>query len=241
MTTAIRDITSDDIRLFGDIVARLERMGPEADVRAAVLEDVVRLVRGDFAGSYIWNSDKSRFEQALRVNMSADNLQRYDDWFQFRDPMTHALRARRKATLVEAVIPQRDLERTEFFNDFLARDGLHHGVNIFIFDGDRDLGDLRIWRGRGRPKFGARELGLLDALEPFLQRALRRCDLAGRGLTAREREVALLVTRGCTDHDIARILGIGFATVRTHLTRAMEKRGCANRAELASSVSRYDS
>lgn len=241
MAIAIRDITSDEIRLFGDIVARLERLGPETDVRAAVLEDIVRLVRADFAGSYIWNRERNRYEQALRVNMSADNLRRYDEWYQFRDPMTHALRARRRATLVETVIPQHELERTEFFNDFLARDGLHHGVNMFLFDGDRDLGDLRIWRARGRPEFGAREIGLLDALEPFLKRALRRCSLAGHGLSPREREVALLVARGCTDHDIARILGIGFATVRTHLTRAMEKRGCANRAELASLVSRYDS
>jgi DNA-binding NarL/FixJ family response regulator len=59
-----------------------------------------------------------------------------------------------------------------------------------------------------------------------------------RGLTPRESEVAGLVARGCTDRDIARILGIGFGTVRNHVTNAMAKSGCANRAELAASVAR---
>jgi DNA-binding NarL/FixJ family response regulator len=50
--------------------------------------------------------------------------------------------------------------------------------------------------------------------------------------------VVALVARGCTDRDIARILGIGFGTVRTHLSNAMDKSGCANRAELAAAISR---
>ncbi|HEY5211232.1 MAG TPA: helix-turn-helix transcriptional regulator [Stellaceae bacterium] len=237
MSTVIRDISSDELHLFGDIAARLECLEPEFDARAAVLADIVRLIRGDFAGSFVWNAAKRRFDQALSVNMDPANLRRYEDWYQFRDPMTFQLRARRKATLVDDIIPRAKMERTEFYNDFLARDGLHHGVNLFIFDADRDLGDLRIWRARGRPEFGAREIGLLDALEPFLARALRR---NGRlaGLTPREHEVAALVARGCTDRDIGRVLGLRFGTVRTHVSNAMAKRGCANRAELAASIAR---
>lgn len=240
MPAAVRDITSKEIRLFGDIVARLERLGPGADVRADILEDVVRLTRSDFGASYVWNKSTLRFEKTLACNMSEGNLKSYDDWFQFRDPMTQQLRARRRATPVELVIPQRQLERTEFFNDFLARDGLHHGINLFLFDGRKDLGDLRIWRAKGRPAFEDREVMLLDGLEHFLKRALQRVSL-DEDLTARERDVAALVARGCTDRDIASQLGIGFATVRTHLSRAMEKRGCANRTELAATFSRFDS
>ncbi|MEJ2374064.1 MAG: hypothetical protein P8Y71_01205 [Pseudolabrys sp.] len=35
---------------------------------------------------------------------------------------------------------------------------------------------------------------------------------------------------------MASILGIGFATVRTHLNSALRKQGCSNRAELAAKV-----
>jgi DNA-binding CsgD family transcriptional regulator len=237
MATVIRDISGGELRLFGDIVARLERLGPELDARSVIFLDVMLLLRGDFGASYVWDSRKGRFDEAVSFNMEPSNLRRYENWYQFRDPMTFELRARRRATLVDAVIPREKLERTEFYNDFLARDGLHHGVNMFIFDGKRDLGDLRIWRARGRPEFSERDIDLLDALEPHLRRAIMRC---GRydGLTPREREVAALVARGCTDRDIARILGIGFGTVRTHLTNAMTKSGCANRAELAAAMAR---
>jgi DNA-binding CsgD family transcriptional regulator len=237
MDTVIRDITGDELRLFGEIVARLERLGPEVDARSEIFTDVMRLLRGDFGASYVWNSRHQRFDEALSFNMARGNLRRYEDWYQFRDPMTFQLRARRRATLVDEVIPRETLVRTEFYNDFLARDGLHHGVNMFIFDRERDLGDLRIWRGRGRPDFGERDTGLLDALEPHLRRALLRCE--GRnGLTPRENDVVALVARGCTDRDIARILSIRFGTVRTHITNAMAKTGCANRAELAAAFSR---
>ena len=237
MATAIRDITGGELSLFGDIVARLERLGPESDARSVIFLDVMRLLRGDFGASYVWDARKNRFDEAVNFNMTPSNLRRYEEWYQFRDPMTFELRARRRATLVDQVIPRHKLIRTEFYNDFLARDGLHHGVNMFIFDGDRDLGDLRIWRARGRPDFCERDLDLLDALEPHLRRALLRCGRCER-LTPREREVAALVARGCTDRDIARILGIGFGTVRTHITNAMSKNGCANRAELAAAIAR---
>jgi DNA-binding NarL/FixJ family response regulator len=55
-------------------------------------------------------------------------------------------------------------------------------------------------------------------------------------LTDRERQVAELVARGYRDADIARLLNIGFATVRTHLNKAMEKNSWSNRAEVPAAV-----
>lgn len=238
---AIRDITSSELALFGDIVGRLACLPPVADVRVSVFGDIVRLLRADFGASYVWHAATGESEHPVNHNMDPANLRRYGEWYQYRDPMTAALRRRRRATLVDAVIPRSALERTEFYNDFLARDGLHHGVNLFVFDADgrRDLGDLRIWRARNRPDFAARDLDILDALCPFLRAALLRARPAAEGgLTPRERQVATLVAEGCRDRDIAHRLGIGFGTVRTHLNRALEKLECANRAELAALMSR---
>lgn len=148
---------------------------------------------------------------------------------------------------MRAVLPQRDLERTEFFTDFLARDGLKHGVNLYAWDGADNIGDLRIWRSRGRPDFEAEDIDLLDALRPAFTAALR----TGRtteteapppldaevlrerfGLTARESEVAAAVAQGHTDARIARDLGLSFHTVRTHLRAVFAKVGVSNRATL---------
>src|SRR6185369_12367533 len=116
---AIRDITSRELTLFGDIVGRLGSLPPSADVRVSVFSDIVRLVRGDFGASYVWQAATGESKDAVNFNMDPANLRRYETWFQFRDPMTAKLRSRRTATPVDAVIPQAELERTEFFNDFL--------------------------------------------------------------------------------------------------------------------------
>lgn len=238
MSQAIRDITSCELKLFGEIVSRLERLDQESQLREIVFPDIVQLMRADFAASYVWNGRSHRFDAGLIHNMDPDNIERYDKWYQFRDPHTFQLRAKRRATLVEEITPHAELERTEFYNDFLKRDGLHHGINLFLFDGERDLGDFRLWRAQTSPDFNDREVALLDALAPFLRKAFLRAGDQYDDLTAREKQVCALVAKGCRDRDIGEMLGISFATVRTHINKAMGKRGCANRAELAVAVSR---
>jgi DNA-binding CsgD family transcriptional regulator len=234
----IRELTLSDLKLFGDIIARLERIDGDVDVRATVFRDIVKLVRADFAASYVWNCRSRRFEAALIHNMDPENIRRYETWYQFRDPHTFQLRAKRRAAFVEEVTPYSVLRRTEFYNDFLKRDGLHHGINIFLFDGDRDLGDFRLWREARSPDFCDRETMVLDALAPHLKRALLRNNEASEALITREREVSQLVARGYRDRDIAEVLRISFGTVRTHINNAMTKSCCSNRAELAVAITR---
>lgn len=238
MSESIRDLTSDELTLFADVVARLRVHDGASDIRAAIIDDVVRLVRADFAASFVWNRQSRRFDHGVLHNISPELIRTYEAYHQFHDPHTFLLRARRSATLVEEVNPYPELRRTEFYNDFLRKGGLHHGVNIFLFDGDDDLGDFRLWRASRSPDFGPRETALLNVLAPHLRRALMAQGQRGAGLTAREREVVFLVARGCRDRDICGILGISFSTVRTHINNAMEKTGCANRAELATSLMR---
>ncbi|MCP1757304.1 helix-turn-helix transcriptional regulator [Bradyrhizobium elkanii] len=239
MTPHIRDITSNELKLFGDIIHRLQRLGAQDDVRRAVLPDLVQLLRADGGCSCTWLETNQRFGGSIYVGAAPDIPSLYDDWYQFRDPITSRLRAARRATIVDDVMDRRDLTRTEFYNDFLQRDALEWGINIYMFDQrDRDLGDFRIWRRHGKANFDDREKVLLDVMEPFIRSALLRGRTHSDGLTAREREVTELISRGCTDRDIARVLGISFGTVRTHISRVLEKLGCANRAELAANFTK---
>lgn len=234
MQTVIRDLTGSDLTLFGRIIAGLSKSGPGEDLREFLLEDLSQLLRSDFIASFVWSRDRKRYERPVYFNLDREDMERYGKWFQFRDPLTPRMHRLRRAAYVEQAMERRELERSEFFNDFLALNGLHHGINLFLTDGSRDLGDLRIWRGRHDPEFTQREIGILNALEPFLANALsRNAPRQLASLTPRECEVARLVARGCTDRDICRILEIGFGTVRTHLNRILAKTDCANRAELA--------
>jgi DNA-binding CsgD family transcriptional regulator len=233
----IRDLSAGELRLFADVISRLERVEAQCDARALVFPDLIKLLRADFGASYVFDRQHRRFERGLVYNMDPANIARYDDWYQFHDPVTFELRTHRRAMLVEEVTPYKKLSRTEFYNDFLRRDGLRYGINIFLFEGPRDLGDFRIWRHSAGADFSQRDVAVLDVLAPFIQRALSRQSSRIDGLSDREREVSALVAKGCRDREIGAILGISFSTVRTHINRAMEKKGCANRAELAAAVS----
>jgi DNA-binding NarL/FixJ family response regulator len=235
---SLRDVSSVDFQLFGDIVARFGDPGSFGELHPETLTDIARLLRADYAASYVWCGKSGTSSGGVAWNMESDHVKRYEKWFQYRDPMTRELRQRCRATPVDAVISSDALSHTEFFNDFLARDGLHHGMSMFVVDGARDVRDFRIWRAKGKAEFSPRDIALLDALEPFARRSLRRSGRGATNLTPREAEVANLVARGCTDRDIGRVLKISFATVRTHINNAMQKHGYANRAELAALVAR---
>ena len=52
-------------------------------------------------------------------------------------------------------------------------------------------------------------------------------------LTDREREVAVLVSRGLTNIEIGRALNVSPRTVRVHVRHMLVKLGAAKRAEIA--------
>lgn len=234
MPQAIYDMTSQEVQLLTRIVARLCQPEPASDLREEVFPSILKLLRADFLASFRWNRATNAFEDPFILNQDPANIDRYLNWFQFHDPMSLKLRALWRPAFVEEVMSRKQLCQSEFFNDFLQKDGMDHGINLFPKGGERAAADLRIWRRASGPDFGDREIGLLVALCPYLEQAeyVLGSDPLSL-LTAREREVAVLVARGCSDKDISRLLEIGFATVRTHVQKCFEKLHCANRAELA--------
>jgi len=53
------------------------------------------------------------------------------------------------------------------------------------------------------------------------------------GLTAREREVAVLITQGKSNREIAEAMTIGVKTVETYVTRILNKLGFDSRVQIA--------
>jgi DNA-binding CsgD family transcriptional regulator len=239
-------VTATESRVLSRIFGLLSEDLSEHDVREAVGHDLLELLQADYYASFVWQERPGRFDKAVFLNMDPNNLAAYDPYFQYHDPITFKLQARREATLVTQVMPQRDLMRTEFFNDFLARDGLYWGVNAYSYVGDRNIGDVRIWRSRRRDNFDGHTLELLRLVEPAFTGALARAEgvPATRGtcpelsLSVRELEIARMVADDLSDKEIAWRLGVEISTVRTHLKRIFAKLGVHRRSGVASLLAR---
>jgi DNA-binding CsgD family transcriptional regulator len=237
-------VTAAESRVLSRIFGLLSEDLSEHDVREAVGHDLLELLQADYYASYVWQEKSGRFDKAAFLNMDPKNLAAYESYFQYHDPITFKLQARREATLVTQVMPQRELMRTEFFNDFLARDGLHWGVNAYSYVGDRNIGDVRIWRSRMRENFDAHTLELLRLIEPAFTGALLRAAGVPEGaatggpaaelkLSARELEIARMIADDFSDKEIAWRLGVEISTVRTHLKRIFAKLGVRRRGSVA--------
>ena len=233
-------LTGSEQQALRGVFALLAQDRNESEVRECLGLALLDLLHADQFASFVWNAQAGRFEGRVAINMDPANLDRYDAWHQHHDPITFELQSRRHATRVTEVMPQRELMRTPFFNEFLSRDGLHWGMNLHAFDGSRALGDLRIWRCRARGDFGEHEKALLDLIEPAFIGALQRAQehggeaaMAHGELSPREQEAARAVSEGLTDKEIARRLAVGVPTVRTYLRRIFEKLGIERRSALA--------
>ncbi len=236
----LADITTEEIAGYGRILKHLSEARDDTSLRTGILEDMRVVFRCDTVTTCRWNDDTAQFDQMHFVGSDPVLHGLYASDYQFDDPITFRLRARARAAIVDEVIDREELRASSYYNEMLSLDALEWGMNLFAFgDDQRDLGDLRLWRRRQRDNFAERDKMLLDSLAPYFRQALIRVGSASRPvLSAREHDVTNLLCRGLTDQDIARVLDIGFATVRTHVGNAMKKFGAANRAELAALFTR---
>jgi DNA-binding CsgD family transcriptional regulator len=245
-------LSTGQTRALGDVM-RLMAEATDADgLRNDLALPMLDLMRADTYVSFTWNSAVQRFERVQALNISVDNLRSWDEHYRFVDPLTFPMMARRHPTLATQILCQQDLARTEFFNDFLARDRMHWGVNVYVFTEGECTGDMRIWRERERGNFDTNEIDALRMVEPAFAAALARLRWEGSPaaqpqqregatevlrrkttLSQREAEVAALVLSGCPDKLIAKRMAVGLPTVRFHLGNAFRKLRVDNRTQLA--------
>ncbi len=236
-------LSAKQTRLLGQVMQILAEPHEEEEIREVVGDLVMQMLNAQFYASFVWQTDGLRFSKALQINMDPENLRSYERYYQFHDPITPLMQRYQVAVRATDVLPHEDLRHTEFFNDFLHRDGLYWGVNLYAWHQGHNLGDMRIWRDRRRENFSEDDLRLLDMLQPAFVTALARAQSKSRcgdlqmnllveRLTSREQEIARLVMLGMTDKEIARALEISTTTVRTHLENAFRKVGVSNRAAL---------
>jgi DNA-binding CsgD family transcriptional regulator len=252
--------TASENRQLLSIIGRIEGAKFGKDIRRPLGEDLLRLLGADHFCSYLWDESNKSRANPISINISSCGLRQFEERLQNDDPITPQMQWRRYATEVAEVLPHEKLLRTQLYNDFLRPERMLIGINLFLFDGRRSLGDIRIFRGPGSPEFGKRGVVLLETLKPHLVRAMtngqrraakqpsapasprplptvdRRRLREDFNLTEREAEVCLMALRGLGDREIAAALGMSIWTARTHLRHIYVKLDVTGRSELGLAV-----
>lgn len=181
---------------------------------------------------------------SITVGCDPACLQLYESYYHRIDPIQPLLRRLPSGSVVDdrMLVPGRDLERTEFYNDFLSRWDQHGALSWHSQGPGRQMATLKILRSRRQLPFGDEETRLMCALAPHLDRA-QRVERRLHGiavapqsgsspaLSRRERECLHAIARGASSKMIARQLDLSTHTVTDYVKSAMRKLKAGSRTE----------
>jgi DNA-binding CsgD family transcriptional regulator/PAS domain-containing protein len=145
------------------------------DAWPALLDGLARAVSCDVAGLNV--QDLTGGPARLQHQIGADPswTSRYEAYFA---PRNIFLAARPDLTFSgairngEAIVPDRQAMRTEYFNDFLRPLGILHAIGMVPFRTGRLASLLSLMRRIGAPSFAESDFSLLERFMPHLQRAI---------------------------------------------------------------------
>jgi DNA-binding CsgD family transcriptional regulator/PAS domain-containing protein len=100
---------------------------------------------------------------------------KYETYFKLHDPRRARIKglAAGTAFVGSALLPDRDLVRSEFYNDFLRPQGYYQILGGVPTKEGHVQSLVRVIRPQAAPAFGAQEVGLMRRLLPHLSRTLR--------------------------------------------------------------------
>jgi DNA-binding CsgD family transcriptional regulator len=121
---------------------------------------------------------------------------------------------------------------------YFARAGIRHELVVPLPpDGERDR-RVMLFRGGG-PDFTDRDVLVMGLLRPHLialHLRQRRHAAGVPDLTPRQVQALRLVAAGCTNAQVARVMGVSEATVRKHLENAFTRLGVGTRTAAVARV-----
>jgi len=158
------------------------------------LDSLAAQVRGVAPGLYLTEpaTDATLFHVASELDPSWAS--KYETHFKRCDPRRSHIKALPAGSVFigSALLPDRDLIRSEFYNDFLRPQGYFQILGTVPLKSPEVVAVLRAIRPKTAARFGPWEVDLLKSLEPHLAKALRLHQLLGVAETRREEAAEVL-------------------------------------------------
>jgi DNA-binding CsgD family transcriptional regulator len=176
-------------RVLG-LIGRIYDAAADAQLWPAFLQDFADAVDGSVTGVVFddWSASNATIEAS--VNLDPADARRYVQHYYGVSPWIEEWKkrwSRAGASMIETsdqLVELAELEKTEFYSDFLSRLNVAHQMGFMLTKTDQKSSAFTCLRSRRTGPFGTAELALLRAVLPHLERALmfhrRIAELEGR-------------------------------------------------------------
>ncbi len=190
-----------------------------------------------------------RHKGAVLYDLQASVEKDYTSTYGSLDPLNPARFEDKDLTVVtlDSQMPAHLLKQTLYYQEFMQPNQHRHVADMFFRQDGNIVAVLSMLRHESLGPFTHDELQLLKKLQPFMEFSLNAVYLSKRNgerqaisnkyqLTSRELDVLELVVSGATNKAIAAHLGLGLATVKTHLHHIFQKAEVSVRSELVAKI-----
>ncbi len=187
--------------------------------------------------------DNLNLNRFLLSGISADFHRHYVDRMNQFDPLHPKRTANKPFARLSDAITQCPTAETRAYRSFAAQCGIVDMVEFFFRRNDRIVAGMSVAWGPDC-KIPGDAMNIAEKIHDYLEfnlvgRSAALADECQRyGLTSRELDVVELVCCGRTNREISECLGIGAATVKTHLIHIFEKLGVETRSAVVARMSR---
>ena len=197
------------------------------------------MAQSDYALFY-WIDEQEHIGSWISSGCPAEFMEDYTSSFEAIDPLSTQELARSGSRLVflqSMTIGRRGID--DRWLNHLQQNNISDEAELVFWKDGIALAGLALFRAGGRP-FYSRDLFDWEAMRSFFEQSLYthetvRNRVLDRFLSQRckcsirEREVINLMVTGATNAEIADYLGVGLATVKTHVLSIFDKLGVSSR------------
>ncbi|WP_299199664.1 LuxR C-terminal-related transcriptional regulator [uncultured Amphritea sp.] len=190
-----------------------------------------------------------RHRGAVVYKSGSDIEKQYETTYRNMDPLNPERfnRSVERVVTLDSQMSPHLLKQTIYYQEFMVPNNHRYVADIFFRSEERIIAVLSMLREERLGNYSDDELQLLRKLQPFLEYSLNAVYLPHRNaerssitdkyaLTERELDVLELLLSGSSNKEIAVDLGLGLATVKTHLHHIFQKVSVQSRSELIASV-----
>jgi DNA-binding CsgD family transcriptional regulator len=208
------------------------------------------------ANFFLFDEEKELIREPICFNIAETALKEYSEYYWQLDDIKK-ISFDQPEPIISSRLMNYDLwTKTEYFNDFLAKNRLYYSCGIDIHADCRLLGTISLFRSKKDSDFTLDDLIYLKILAKHSSNHLNKLfeieklknkktkdnnelilkAASNFNLSKREKEVLKLILKGKHNQEIANKLYISINTVKKHLSHIYNKTEVHNRTELAALI-----